>query len=114
MATQNALRREMYRAVINSLTVDSNNDKQVIIGYLIPENSGGWYIRNWVFFDEAGDLILVAKYPETYKPSPLMALLKQFTIKMVMEVGSPDNVALSIEAGSVATTEYVDNKSSTN
>ncbi len=111
VATQNALRREMYRAVINSLTVDSNNDKQVIIECLIPENSGGWYIRELGIFDEAGDLILVAKYPETYKPSPADgALLKQFTIKMVMEVGSPDNVALSIEAGSVATTEYVDNK----
>lgn len=111
VATQTALRRETYRGIINSLIVDPNNDKQVIAECLVPENSGGWYIRELGIFDEAGDLILIAKYPETYKPSPADgALLKQFTIKMVMEVGSPDNVALSIEAGSIATIEYVDNK----
>lgn len=111
VAAQTTLRRETYRGIINSLIVDPNNDKQVIAECLVPENSGGWYIRELGIFDEAGDLILIAKYPETYKPSPADgALLKQFTIKMVMEVGSPDNVALSIEAGSIATIEYVDNK----
>ena len=111
VATQTALLRETYRGVLNSLVVDPDNVEQVIIECLIPENSGGWHIRELGIFDEDGDMILIAKYPETYKPSPADgALLKQFTIKMIMQVGSPDNVTLSVTAGSIATIEYVDDK----
>lgn len=111
VATQTALLRETYRGALNSLVVDPDNVEQVIIECLIPENSGGWHIRELGIFDEDGDMILIAKYPETYKPSPADgALLKQFTIKMIMQVGSPDNVTLSVTAGSIATIEYVDDK----
>ena len=50
VAAQTTLRRETYRGIINSLIVDPNNDKQVIAECLVPENSGGWYIRELGIF----------------------------------------------------------------
>lgn len=109
--SQIALRRETYRGVINTLAADPGNIEQIIVECLLPENTGGYYIRELGIFDEDNDLIILAKYPSTYKPSPSDgALLKEYTIKVIMQVGTPDNVTLSVAAGSIATIEYVDDK----
>jgi microcystin-dependent protein len=110
-ATQTALKKEVYRAPLNALSLDPADNTQIILECLVPENIGGFYVRELGIYDTDNNLIVVAKYPELFKPSPADGVaVKQMTIKITMEVGSADNVTLSIQAGNLATIEYVDNK----
>ena len=41
---------------------------QIIAEQIIPENEGGFWIREIGLYDDEGVLIAVANCPETYKP----------------------------------------------
>ncbi len=55
-------------APLNLLSVDPNNQSQIIAEQIIPENEGGFWIREIGLYDDEGVLIAVANCPETYKP----------------------------------------------
>jgi microcystin-dependent protein len=108
--TQIALVNEQYRTTINVKKVDPTNLNNAVFECLIPENVGGWYIREIGLFDSAGDLFAIGKYPPTYKPTVVDgALLKQFTINLILAVGNSDTVTLSTPATGIASLTYVDN-----
>ncbi|MBN3265425.1 phage tail protein, partial [Pectobacterium brasiliense] len=65
---QTALINEQRRAALNTLSVDPKNPSQIIAEQVIPENEGGWWVREVGLFDDDGNLIAVANCPETYKP----------------------------------------------
>ena len=54
-------------APLNLLSVDPNNQSQIIAEQIIPENEGGFWIREIGLYDDEGVLIAVANCPETYK-----------------------------------------------
>ena len=65
---QKALVREVRRAGLNQLTVDPANASQIIVEQVLPEDVGGWWLREIGIYDEAGDLCVVANCPPSYKP----------------------------------------------
>ena len=65
---QTALISERRRAPLNQLKVDPNNASIIIAEQVIPEDVGGWWIREIGLYDEAGDLVAVANCPPTFKP----------------------------------------------
>lgn len=67
-AKQSALVNEKRRAALNMLYIDPQNSSQIIAEQVIPENEGGWWIREVGLFDESGALIAVGNCPESYKP----------------------------------------------
>ncbi|MXF04484.1 phage tail protein [Escherichia coli] len=107
---QTKLIHENWRAPLNQLTIDPDDKNLVIAELLIPEDVGGWWIREIGLWDEKSNLIAVANCPETYKP-----LLKQGSgrlqvVRMVLAISSVDNIELKIDPSVViATREYVDN-----
>ncbi|EGF2443655.1 phage tail protein [Salmonella enterica] len=58
-AQQTALVAEERRAALNMLYIDPQNSSQIIAEQVIPENEGGWWIREVGLFDETGALIAV-------------------------------------------------------
>ncbi|MBB7744903.1 phage tail protein, partial [Escherichia coli] len=58
-AKQTALVNEKRRAALNMLYIDPQNSSQIIAEQVIPENEGGWWIREVGLFDESGALIAV-------------------------------------------------------
>ncbi|GAB4593398.1 hypothetical protein ETAR_30010 [Edwardsiella tarda] len=108
---QTALRGERRRAALNMLSVDPNNASQIIAEQVIPENEGGWWIREIGLYDSNGVLIAVANCPETYKPQLQEGSGRTQTIRMVLIVSSTEAVTLKIDPSVVlATREYVDSK----
>lgn len=106
--TATALLREVYRAEINNIYADPENADRIIVEALMPAGVGGWYIREAGIFDTAGDLICVAKFPETYKPLLAEGSGKDLYIKIVMIVGNATLVNLTVEAETVlASRQYV-------
>lgn len=106
---QTKLINEVRRAQLNSLSVDKNNDSQIIAEQIIPESAGGWWIREIGLFDAAGDLIAIANCPETYKATTEEGSGRTQVIRMLLTVSSTDAVTLKVDPSVVlATRQYVD------
>lgn len=106
---QTKLINEVRRAQLNSLSVDKDNDSQIIAEQIIPESAGGWWIREIGLFDADGDLIAIANCPETYKATTEEGSGRTQVIRMLLTVSSTDAVTLKIDPSVVlATRQYVD------
>ncbi|WP_272519800.1 phage tail-collar fiber domain-containing protein [Providencia sp. PROV223] len=105
---QTKLIAEKRRAAINTLFIDDKNKNQIIAEQIIPEQDGGWWIREIGLFDKAGNLIAVANCPETYKPQLAEGSGRTQSIRMVLIVSHTESVTLKIDPSVVlATREYV-------
>ncbi|HBI2824378.1 TPA: phage tail protein [Escherichia coli] len=110
-AKQSALVNEKRRAALNMLYIDPQNSSQIIAEQVIPENEGGWWIREVGLFDESGALIAVGNCPESYKPQLAEGSGRTQTVRMVLITSSTDNITLKIDPAVVlATRKYVDDK----
>ncbi|MEW0506698.1 phage tail protein [Escherichia coli] len=98
-------------APLNLLSVDPNNQSQIIAEQIIPENEGGFWIREIGLYDDEGVLIAVANCPETYKPQLQEGSGRTQTIRMILAVSNTEAITLKIDPSVVlATRKYVDDK----
>ena len=112
-ATAVALRREVWRGSINALMQDAKNLSWLLAEVTIPNEVGGWYVREAGIWTDTGILYAVIKYPESFKP--VMAdqgAGKEFYIRAIFQTSNAANVVLSIDDSIVKATrawvaEYV-------
>ncbi|HEH1565191.1 TPA: phage tail protein [Escherichia coli] len=98
-------------APLNLLSVDPNNQSQIIAEQIIPENEGGFWIREIGLYDDEGVLIAVANCPETYKPQLQEGSGRTQTIRMILVVSNTEAITLKIDPSVVlATRKYVDDE----
>ncbi|EBI0596462.1 phage tail protein [Salmonella enterica] len=108
-ASQTNLRHEVWRGEMNTLTVAPNNPNWLIAELVLPEEVGGWYVREVGVFDNEGELIAIGKFPESYKPLLPGGCGKQVCIRLIMEVSNTTAVTLTVDPSIVlATRDYVD------
>ncbi|WP_038909295.1 phage tail protein [Dickeya oryzae] len=107
--TQTSLVNEKRRAAINSLSVDPDNPGQVIAEQVIPENEGGFWLREVGLYDAADNLIAVANCPETYKPELKEGSGRIQTVRMILIVSRTDAITLKFDPTvALATRRYAD------
>lgn len=107
--SQTKVVHEVWRGQLNTLKIAPDNPAWVIAEAIIPEQVGGWYVREVGLLDTDGTLVAIGKFPETYKPLLPAGASKQIVIRAVMEVSNADAVTLLIDPSVVmATREYVD------
>ncbi|EPL3847634.1 phage tail protein [Klebsiella aerogenes] len=107
--TQTALVHELRREQLNTLSIDPNNANQIIAEQVIPEDVGGWWIREIGLFDKDGDMIAVANCAETYKPQLQEGSGRVQIVRMILIVSSTAAITLKIDPSVVlATRQYVD------
>lgn len=108
---QTALVHELRRAPLNTLTIDPVNTNQIIAEQVIPEDVGGWWIREIGLYDSDGDLIAIANCAETYKPLLQEGSGRVQVIRVILIVSSTQAVTLKIDPSVVlATRQYVDDQ----
>ncbi len=106
-----ALVRQVRRAPINTLKADPLNPGQVIAEQIIPEDVGGWWIRELGLYDDAGDLVAIGNCPETYKPQLAEGSGRVQVVRMVLIMSSAATVQLKIDPAVVlATRKYADDQ----
>ncbi len=91
-ADQTSLHNELYRAELNQVYNDPDYPSQIIIEATIPEETGGFYIREVGIFDENENLFAIAKYPITYKPENEDGSGKDLYIRMTLAFSSTANI----------------------
>ena len=102
-ANQTELVNEKYRAKISEVT-------ELVAKAQIPNDVGGFYIREVGIFDDENNLILIAKQPETYKPIIEEGSSKELWIKVLIQAINHEVLELKIDTSiQTATIELVAN-----
>lgn len=108
---QTQLIHEQRRAPLNQVKIDPKNSNVIIAEQVIPENEGGWWIREIGLYDEDSDLVAVANCAPSFKPLLAQGSGKTQVVRMNFIVTSADNVVLKIDPSVVlATRQYVDER----
>ncbi|MGX2975639.1 phage tail-collar fiber domain-containing protein [Ursidibacter arcticus] len=96
-SARTTLVREVHRANISAVSPDPRNNKQVIFELTIPENVGGFWIREIGIYDAQNRLVAYANCPETFKPRLEEGSGKIQVIRMVLLVSSSNAVTLTVD-----------------
>ena len=96
-ARATALVHQTHIAPVSAVSLDPRNNKQVIVELTIPENVGGFYIREMGVFDSQNKLIAYANCPESFKPTESSGSGKVQVLRMILKVESSSTVTLSID-----------------
>ncbi|MBJ2176922.1 phage tail protein [Pseudomonas veronii] len=108
---QTQLINERRRAPLNQLSVDPTNPNIIVAEQVIPENVGGWWIREVGLYDADGDLVAVANCAPSFKPLLTQGSGRTQVVRMNLIVSNTANVELKIDPSVVlATRNYVDTK----
>ncbi|HDR1111087.1 TPA: phage tail protein [Pasteurella multocida] len=92
-----ALVNEVHRATISAVSRDPRNNKQVIFELTIPEDVGGFHIREMGIFDSQNKLIAYANCPESFKPTLSSGSGKIQVMRMILLVESSDAVTMKVD-----------------
>lgn len=98
------LKNTVYSAPLNQLSVSDADASQLIAEMIIPEDEGGFWIREVGLFDSDGVMIAVANCPETYKPVLAEGSGRTQTIRMIVVVSSATSVELKTDPSVVLAT----------
>ena len=96
-ASATALVHQTHIAPVSAVSLDPRNNKQVIVELTIPENVGGFYIREMGVFDSQNKLIAYANCPESFKPTESSGSGKVQVLRMILKIESSSAVTLSID-----------------
>ena len=87
---QTTLVNEKYRARISEVT-------ELVAKAQIPNDVGGFYIREIGVLDNQNNLILIAKQPETYKPIISQGSAKELWIKVIIQAINSEVLELKVD-----------------
>lgn len=103
--TQQALKNEIWKGKITSLTVGEKNPNEVVIDTYVPSDVGGFTIREFGIRDKEGNLLIVGKHPETYKPVAVDGTTKDLTIRVILNISNAEDVIIQIDPSVALLTE---------
>jgi len=101
-ATQ--LLRETHRQPLNALSQDDRNPSWLMAEALLPEDVGGWTIREVGIYTDTGILYAIGKYPDSIKPLLPGGSTKQFYVKAIFQTSNAADVTLIVDNNVVAAT----------
>ncbi|MGP5210829.1 phage tail-collar fiber domain-containing protein [Psychrobacter alimentarius] len=100
---QQVLVSKRYQGKVESVASTAVSG-QYEITCIVPQDQGGWAIREIGLIDSAGDLIWVGQVPEVQKPVSSSTAAVDYRIKAVISIDNP-NVNLVIDANVVTATQ---------
>ncbi|EHL2009927.1 phage tail protein [Salmonella enterica] len=108
--TSTALVNEVWRAAVNSVTVDKKHPNIIIVDLLIPAEVGGFWVREAGIYDEFNKLVAICSLPASEKPLLEQGSGRAQTVRMTLIVSDTSIVNITIDSTTImATNEYVDN-----
>lgn len=101
------LAAEKWRGNVNAVMVNPDAPTEVVADVVLPFNVGGFFIREWGLFDEAGDMVAVGPHAETYKPLIAEGTAVEVTERIRLPLTNSAAVTLTIASAAMATQQYV-------
>ncbi|EEG6259731.1 phage tail protein [Salmonella enterica subsp. enterica] len=108
--TSTALVNEVWRAAVNSVTVDKTHSNIIIVELLIPAEVGGFWVREAGIYDEFNKLVAVCSLPASEKPLLEQGSGRAQTVRMTLVISDMSTINITIDSTTIiATNDYVDN-----
>ncbi|EFQ2552801.1 phage tail protein [Salmonella enterica] len=108
--TSAALVNEVWRAAVNSVSVDKTHTNIIIVELLIPAEVGGFWIREAGIYDEFNKLVAVCSLPASEKPLLEQGSGRAQTVRMTLVISDMSTINITIDSTTIiATNDYVDN-----
>lgn len=108
--TSTALVNEVWRAAVNSVTVDKKHPNIIIVELLIPAEVGGFWVREAGIYDEFNKLVAVCSLPASEKPLLEQGSGRAQTVRMTLVISDMSTINVTIDSTTIiATNDYVDN-----
>ncbi|ENL8153707.1 phage tail protein [Salmonella enterica] len=108
--TSTALVNEVWRAAVNSVTVDKSHQNTIIVELLIPAEVGGFWVREAGIYDEFNKLVAICSLPASEKPLLEQGSGRAQTVRMTLVISDLSTINITIDSTTImATNEYVDN-----
>ncbi|MDO7473667.1 phage tail protein [Acinetobacter baumannii] len=99
-----ALVRERFRAVVNRVYQDPENDLKFTAELIIPATVGSFVIREIGIFDSNGNLFAVGNLPDITKPVAQEGLINDTVFRLSFLVRNVENIELKIDPNVVIAT----------
>ncbi|HAE7712394.1 TPA_asm: phage tail protein [Salmonella enterica subsp. enterica] len=108
--TSTALVNEVWRAAVNSVSVDKTHSNIIIVELLIPAEVGGFWVREAGIYDEFNKLVAVCSLPASEKPLLEQGSGRAQTVRMTLVISDMSTINITIDSTTIiATNDYVDN-----
>ncbi|EJC0216754.1 phage tail protein [Salmonella enterica] len=108
--TSAALVNEVWRAAVNSVSVDKTHSNIIIVELLIPAEVGGFWIREAGIYDEFNKLVAICSLPASEKPLLEQGSGRAQTVRMTLVISDMSTINITIDSTTIiATNDYVDN-----
>ncbi|EBY0848519.1 phage tail protein [Salmonella enterica subsp. enterica serovar Oranienburg] len=108
--TSTALVNEVWRAAVNSVTVDKSHQNTIIVELLIPAEVGGFWVREAGIYDEFNKLVAICSLPASEKPLLEQGSGRAQTVRMTLVISDLSIINITIDSTTIiATNDYVDN-----
>ncbi|ECH6753741.1 phage tail protein [Salmonella enterica subsp. enterica] len=108
--TNTALVNEVWRAAVNSVTVDKKHPNTITVELLIPAEVGGFWIREAGIYDEFNKLVAICSLPASEKPLLEQGSGRAQTVRMTLVISDLSTINIIIDSTTIiATNDYVDN-----
>ncbi len=94
---ETSLKNERYRGGVNDIIFDPKYPDQFTVEGVVPQNVGGFTIREAAVYTDKGELYGIAKYPPSYKTTTSSGATSELKIRIIFGAASTDTVNLTID-----------------
>ncbi len=102
--SQTKLVRQRYRVKLNRLVAADNSPSVLIAEAILPQDVGGWWMRELGLEDSDGDMIAVANCAPSYKPLVNEGAGRTQTVRLHIAFSHAETVELLIDPNVVTAT----------
>ncbi|MNR96760.1 Phage Tail Collar Domain protein [compost metagenome] len=102
--TMKQLKRERFRAPVNRIYQDPENENLFTAELIIPVETTSFVVREIAVFDRNGNMLMVGNTPEVHKPSLSDGAFSDSAYRIPFVVSNSDSIELKIDPNVVTAT----------
>ena len=96
--------REKYRATINRIYQDPENENKYTAEMIIPVTVEGFVVREIALFDRNGNMVLVGNTPEVHKPTLAEGVTQDSVYRIPFVISNPEVIDLNFDPNVIIAT----------
>lgn len=96
--------REKYRAMVNRIYQDPENENKYTAEMIIPVTIEGFVVREIALFDRNGNMILIGNTPEVYKPTLAEGVTQDSVYRIPFMMSNPEVLELNFDPNVIVAT----------
>ena len=106
--SQTELVHEVWRGPVNGVSVNPDDPADVIVDAVVPNNAGGFFVREWGLYDDTNHLIAAGPHDEMHKPLIADGQAAEFLERFHLPVANTATIKLTLATQSLASIAHVD------